>query len=398
MNFKDRVNLSNKLNKNDNSEFRRKILQHRFAIIYRAVLFTLLCVVVGSAVYVHMKNRVFESYEVTSTVHKDDLGGTTWTYLGENILTYSADGAGCMNKKGELLWNQTFQMQNPLVDNTGSTIAMGDYNGRTIYVMNTSGPVCQIDTKMPLRSFAVADNGIVAAVLDDSNVTWVYLFDTKGDTIAYVKTTMKQSGYPIDISISEDGVVLGISYLYVDNGKMKSTIAFYNFGPVGQNEVDNFVSSYDYSEQIMPFLKFYGTGKAVAVGDARMTLYEGEQKPMSVADVLISEKIQAVFTGKNNVALVYNDTSGEKKYRIDVYEKQGVLADSIYTNIQYKDIIFTGNEIIIYNERECLIHAIGGEDKYTAGFNTTVYNIIPTEHDHEYILITPTSIDTVQLL
>lgn len=398
MNFKDKLKLNAKKSSDGSSDFRRKILQHRFAVIYRTVIIIVAGGILAVAFYIQMKNRVYESYEVTSSVRKEDVSGTTWTYLGQNILTYSSDGASCMDKKGDLLWNQTFQMQNPIVDNTGITVAIGDYNGRNIYVMNTNGPVCKIDTKMPLRAFSVADNGIVAAVLDDSNITWIYLFDTKGETIAYVKSTMKQSGYPVDISISDDGIVLGVSYLYVDNGTMKSTVAFYNFGPVGQNEVDNFVSSYDYIDQVMAYIDFYGSGKAVAVGDSRMSMYEGNQKPVSKADILISDEIKGVYTGKNNVALVYNDTSGTAENKIVIYDEEGQIADTIFSDIQFKDILFIKDEIIIYNERECLIHVIGGADKYVGDFGTTVYNMIPTERDHEYILVTPTSIDTVRLL
>ena len=58
------------------------------------------------------------------------VDGSTYLALGSNILTYSKDGANCMDSKGVVLWNQTYEMQNPMVDINGSVVAIGDYNGR----------------------------------------------------------------------------------------------------------------------------------------------------------------------------------------------------------------------------------------------------------------------------
>ena len=41
-----------------------------------------------------------------------------------------------MDIKGNAVWNQTFEMQNPIVDVCQNVVAIGDYNGRVIYVMN----------------------------------------------------------------------------------------------------------------------------------------------------------------------------------------------------------------------------------------------------------------------
>lgn len=41
--------------------------------------------------------------------------GTQYLALGSNIVSYSADGISCMDQGGNMLWNQTFEMQQPLV-------------------------------------------------------------------------------------------------------------------------------------------------------------------------------------------------------------------------------------------------------------------------------------------
>lgn len=374
-----------------------KILKHRLVILYRTVLIIAVVAAAAAVVIVQAKNRVYESYEEISSVPRENISGSVTAALGEHILTYSNDGANCVNGEGEQLWNQTFEMQNPIVDICGDVAAMGDYNGRTIYVMDSQGTLGEIDTKMPIRNFVVSASGVVAAILDDTNITWIYLFDTSGNTLAYFKTTMKQSGYPISITISDNGSLVGVSYLYVDSGVMKSSVAFYNFGPVGQNEIDNFVSGYDYMDSVVPFVRFLDSETAVAVSDDRLVMYSGGQKPVSVADVLLDGEILGVYCGKDYVALVYNDVTGNAMYKVDVYKDDGKLADTLMLDFQFSDIIFSGDRVIVYNEQEMLVHMIGRMDKFAGNFHKSVQTLIPGKKAQEYIIVTADSVDTIEL-
>ena len=92
---------------------------------------------------------------------------------------------------------------------------------------DTAGNLGTIDTTMPIRDFCVASNGVVAAVLDDSTVTAIYLFTAlQEEQLAYFKTTMSKSGYPVAIAISDDGKQIAVSYLKAENGKVTSSVGF----------------------------------------------------------------------------------------------------------------------------------------------------------------------------
>lgn len=375
----------------------KKILRHRLTVFYRIVLALVLVAAVVFAIVVHMKNRVFESYQIISSVEKENLSLSNCRRLGEKALIYTNDGASCIDRKGQTLWDQPFEMQSPLISICNSVVALGDYNGSVIYVMNDEQTLGEIDTKMPIRDFAVSENGVVAAVLDDASVTWIYLFDSTGNTLAYFKTTMRQSGYPIRVTISDNGQLVGISYFYLDSGMIKSSVAFYNFGPVGQNEIDNFVSSYDYMDSVVPFVEFMNNEKAVAVADNRLVIYEGSQKPVSIADVLLEEEIETVYCGSNYVGLVYMDVTGSALYRVDIYDDKGVRMESVSVDMEFSEIIFHKNRMIIYSEQECLIHTINGVDNFKGSFEKSVLALIPTNASHEYIAVTSDSIDVIEL-
>lgn len=395
INIKDYIKRKEK---KEEDSFGKKILRHRLTILYRTILVIAVIAAAAVVVVVQMKNRVFSEFQTVSSVPRESITDAVTVALGDSILVYSSDGASCFDQKGEALWNQTFEMQSPMLATCQNVAAIGDYNGRSIYVMDTEKTLGEIDTKMPIRNFAVSVNGVVAAVLDDTaDTTWIYLFSATGDTLAYFKTTMKDSGYPIQVAISDNGYLVSVSYLYMDSGTMRSSVAFYNFGPVGQNEIDNFVSSYDYIDTVVPFIRFLNNEKAVAVADNRLVFYEGDQKPVSIADILLDGQIKGVYYGNGYVALVYNDVTGNALYKADIYDDMGKLADTVMLDIQFTDLLFHKDKLIAYNEQECMIHTIGGMNNFSGNFDKQVLTLIPTNATYEYIAVTSDSIDMIEL-
>lgn len=374
-----------------------RIIQHRFRIFFRIIIIIVAIAAVAVGTFLSIKNRTYTGYEIIESVErKEVLDAKSLEYNG-NLLSYSRDGVSCTNAKGVVLWNQTFEMQSPIMDMEGDKVAFGDYNGSVIYVMDANGPICQIDTMMPIRNFCVAENGTVAAVLDEGNVTWIYLYDVKGNTIAYFKTTMKKSGYPVSVAVSPNGMMVQVAYVYVESGFMRSSVAFYNFGQVGQNEIDNFVGGYDYTDTVVPYVRFLDDRTAFAVGDSRLMLYEGAQIPTSSWENLLTEEIQGVYYNENYIGLVYYNVSGESTYKMDIYGRDGKIADTIKFNIEYSDIQIHKNKVIIYDEMECLIHNIGGEDILSVPFDKGVQAVIATSAFNRYLFVTADSIDTVEL-
>lgn len=377
--------------------YREKIKSHKFTILYRSVLVLVLIGAVIAAFYIQWKNKIYTQAAEISSVEINITKDARLLPFAGYLLTYSKDGAGCMDIKGNAVWNQTFEMQNPIVDMCQNVVAIGDYNGRNIYVMNTGGVMGSITTNKPLRDFCVASNGVVAVVLDDTDTTWIYLYDSQGKELVYFRTSMKDSGYPVNVAISPSGELVCVSYLFVDSGQMKSSVAFYNFGDVGKNSTNNFVGGYDYLNAVVPFTRFLDNKSLFAVSDDRIMFYGGAQKPVSVLEKLNSESVQSVYYGSEYVGLVFNSAETDSRYRMDVYHKSGELRQSIYFDLEYSDIIFHEEQIIIYNEAECCIYNSNGAEKYSGRFAKATLLLIPQSAAYRYMIVTQDSIDTIEL-
>ena len=383
--------------KENQNDWKEKLVKHRAKIMTRVLIFVAVLIVATAFFYIRYLNKVYVTYDVLNSVDFSIATSARVIPFEDRLLIYGNDGAKCVTNKGEVVWNVTYEMQNPMVDINGNVVGIADYNGSTIYMMNTTGVLGDIGTGMPIRDFKVSAKELAIAVLDDSSITPIYIYDTEGEKKAFFSTNMRNSGYPVAVCISDSGYLVGISYLYVDSASYKTNIAFYNFGEVGQNQTDNLVSGYTYAGAVVPHMEFVNNSKAVAFADNRLMFYEGDEKPTSMGEVLIQDEIYGVYSGEDYVALVHNNTEGEERYRIDIYNDKGKCIDSVCFDEEYTDILFDDNRIIVYGATECLIHKVGGIDKFRGTFEGGVLAVIPTDVSTRFVLVSNNAIETIEL-
>ncbi|MBE5860336.1 MAG: hypothetical protein E7301_09480 [Butyrivibrio sp.] len=378
--------------------YTEKIRKHRIAVVVRTVIIMILTVLLVMAIYVSWRDKTYTEVQFSSAIRISDTSGAEAMNLDGYVLQYSKDGVSCLNAQGEALWNQTYQMQNPTVHTCKNVVAVGDYNGHNIYVANTSGILGEIDTNLPIRDFCVASQGVVAAVLDDQTVTWIYLFDAKGETLASFKTTMQDSGYPVDVSISPSGELVCVSYLKADNGRLKTSVAFFNFGAVGQNATDNYASGFDYPGTVVPYVQFMNDSKIFAAADDRIMFFSGSEVPTSQTEAMTGEEeIRSVFYNDSHVGVVFVNNTEEGAYRLQVYGNTGTLETTVYFDLEYVDILFNDDQITIYGEDEFLLCDMNGNVKFGGNFDNAVRVMIPTGIRSKFLLVTRNSIETMEL-
>ena len=370
----------------------------RKKLIFRSVSILTVIVILSVISYIAWKGKVYTQALVTSTVNTVDAADVSCISLDGYIFQYSHDGMNCINENGIAVWNQTFEMQSPMVETCGDVVAIADYNGRRIYIANKNSLLGTVETNLPIRSFSVSARGTVAAVLDDSSVTWIYLYDLDGSTIATVRTTMGDSGYPLDIALSPDSKLLGVSFLTVEASRSKTNIAFYNFGSVGQDYTDNLVSVYICDDNIVPDIKFFDNKYFYALGTDRIMFFSGDETPQMTDQIeLGTEEILAVHNSKDYVAVISAGGGQEGAYCTQIYDKEGKLCFKEYSDIEYGEIAFTKDLIALYDSKSWLVLGIDGEKKFESDFGYSVRSVVPTSVKGRYLLVASDKIETVEL-
>lgn len=378
-------------------DYQQKMRHYRLSHLYRIVLVAAALIALVVLIVLQYKNHIYTSYEVLSSVDATVVSGTTSMPLGNNILTYSNDGAHCTDARGNVLWNQTYEMQDLRIATCGDVVAIGDYNGREVYILNQEKRLGEITTTMPIRSIAVAQTGRVAVAVADTRITWIYIYDPGKTDYYEIQTTMNQSGYPVAFSLSPNGELLGLSCIYVDSGVIKSRVAFYNFGQVGENKSDFYVNGYTYPDTVIPTIRFMTNGTGYALGDDRLLFFSGSQIP-TVTDIhLFEEEIQSVYSNEDYVGVLFRNSSADAQHKLQIYRGSGEKVGDYLFNQDFDSLFFGKENFTIYNEQECLIHTFGGVDKYQGEFDKSVKVMIPQGNSYRYLILTNDSIDTIQL-
>lgn len=372
----------------------KKIRRHRLRSLLRVLLIAaVLSGIIWLAVSSY-KNQVFSGYVITEKGNYTVLENTSYLENGGNVVKYSKDGISNTGINGEAIWNLTYEMQSPIVRIADGFVAVGDYNGHIVYLVDNSGSTYEVDTKLPIRDFSVSSTGYVAAILEDAGNSWINVFSKEGTQIVEAKATMSKTGYPLALSLS--GEVMGVSYFYVDGSTMRSSVTFYNFGGVGENTTDHIVSSYDYAGAVVPMITFMNNEVAFAVADNRLMFFTGARKPVSNADILLNEEIQGVYYSDSHVGLLFYDQTGMNKHRLDIYDTTGTKVMSYAFDMNFKDILIRNNQIMIYNEAECVIVGLNGKEKYSGMFEGKVHYVVPTDSPRKFLVVINNGLATLE--
>lgn len=376
------------------SDIVKRIKKHKWNVMIRIVIVVAGITAITVLGMYQYKNQLFGAVKITEEMEYHLVKSASCLENKNKLITYSKDGIGCMDQNGKSIWNMTYEMQEPMVRSSVDYVAVGDYNGHIIYVIDEKGESIEIDTRLPIRDFSISAEGNVAVILDDTENSWINVFQKTGEQIVEAKATMSKTGYPMAVSIS--GEVMGVSYFYVDGESLRSSVTFYNFGGVGENTTDHIVSSYDYADTVIPVIGILNENSFFAVADNRLMFYEGDKKPVSNADILLQEEIQGVYYGDDMVGLVFYDQTGESKYRLDAYNAQGQKEFSYFIDMDFKDILVANQQLLIYNDSQCRVVSSTGKEKFSGTFPNKVYYVGKTDSLRKYVVVSENSIGMLE--
>ena len=179
---------------------------------------SILIILIFIAVYVYsrrLSNKVYTEYSVESSFNLMKMNSqlqVEYFPFVNGVIRYSADGISYFCD-GKEIWNKGFNISSPVIDVCGDYIVLAEKNSNEIYLFDKSGKQSNISSSYPIVSVEVSRQGVVAATLDDGDVNYIEMTDKEGTRIAGGQTVITGDGYPVDISIANDGTRLAVSYL-----------------------------------------------------------------------------------------------------------------------------------------------------------------------------------------
>lgn len=379
----------------DNYELR--LSRHKRNIVKKTVITVVAIAAAVTAVGFYIEKRSYHNYKVVQSSEQEDVVSTSYIEMDGDILRYSPDGVSLVSDKMSTLWSETYQMQNPVADVNGTRAVIADKDGTTLEIYDKSGKTGSVTTSYSIIKARVSKSGLVAAILDGGDDTWIDFYSTDGSLIAENQTKIDDPGYPLDIAVSEDGVVMMVTYQFVDGSDTTSYVAFYNFGDVGQNEDDRIVSGYKYEGVVVPQIQYLSNNRSIALKDNGFTIYQGSQIQKEVKTIETDKEIVSTFYDDDMVGLVFKNDSKDKQYIMEVYNTaDGKLKFKEDFNIPYTTIKLSGGNILMYNSSQMCVMNSRGVQKYLGSVDGTIKDFFKIGMNR-YLLVLDSGVDVIKL-
>ncbi len=214
-------------------ELDQQVRAYRRKMRLRTVIGIAVAVLFAVGIFLFINLQTYSSVRILDVYPAQDAGNSSYREFASGVLKYSRDGIALLDRRGDEVWNQSYQMQNPMVHVFGDSAVVADKDGNSMIVVDRDGLKGEIETTMPIEKAVVSSQGIVAAVLSGDGEPQIVCFDAAGNTLARIDTAMKGNGYPLDLSLSKDGELLLVSFMTVENGRTVTHICYYDFGEGG---------------------------------------------------------------------------------------------------------------------------------------------------------------------
>lgn len=378
-------------------EYKERLSRKRKRMLIRVGAAAAAVALVAVAGILTARNWQYGSYKVVSSSDQEDTQSTQYVGFSGHVLKYSGDEVALIDTGGETIWSDPQEMENPVADICGDSCVVYDKSGRTMAVYNSEGRQGFIETSLPIMKARTASQGVVAAILEDGETTWINFYDKDGSEIATGKTSVDSPGYPVDLDVSENGLLIGVAYLTVADNQVSSYVAFYNFGNTGQNQMDNMVSGYTYDDVVAPRIYYMDASRAAVLRDDGFVLYQGRQIPEETKTVQAEGEIVSTFFDERHLGLVYHTTEGEDPYRMVVYDAAGNEEFSQTFDFSYDNIQISQDQIIMYNSNEFAIYTMYGVCRYQGSLKEGSIQNIFRVAGNRYMVIMENGIQTIKL-
>lgn len=376
-------------------DYETRLARHKRMVMRRTIITSAAIVAVVFLVVLYMEKRSYRNYKMLQTSEQEDIVSTKYLEMDGRILRYSPDGVSLVTNKMETLWNETYSMQNPIADVRGSRAVIADRDGTTMEMFDKNGRTGAVSTSYAIVKVKISKSGLVSAILDNGDDTWINFYGSDGSLIAENQTRVDDPGFPLDVAVSDDGVIMMVTYQFVDGGDTTSYVAFYNFGDVGQNEDDRIVSGYTYEGVVIPQIQYLDSSRSLAMRDDGFTLYKGKQIPEEGKTVKTDKEIVSTFFDEDTIGLVFKNDSKDKLYTMEVYSAAGKLRFKKDFNIPYTTIRMSGGNILMYNSSQICVMNSRGVEKYAGTIDGTISDFFKIGWN-KYLLVLDTGVNVIK--
>lgn len=377
-------------------EKRAKINVAYLLKVFLGVVITIVALV-GVFIILKKNKAYYSDYEVIETIQRADGNTVVYASYGNNILKYSRDGASAINSEGNFIWSGSYEMTTPIVDVCKDYVVIGDQGNTQVKIYNQKGEVGSFSVLNPILQVEVASQGVVAILMEGEESSYYNLYSETGKLLTEVSMPLETSGFPIDMSLSSNGRILGASYLDVSTGVVEFNVDFRNFGDVGSNSHNGFAGAQIFSEVVIPKIEIINNKVCIYRNDG-VSVYElEEQLGDLIFEVTYEQEIESIFYTESYLGFILDNEEGESRYILELYDFSGDKLLSYNLNFDYTTVQMSGSDIMLYSTTECMIINRKGKVKFQYEFSKPIEYMFFTSSQYKYFLVDGANVEIIKL-
>ena len=391
------VPVSKDAEKESAASFLRGIMQDKMSrnLVLIAVAAALLLVLVF---WFYNRIHHFTQYRTVRTTQEEDIDGTQYAMLGKTLIKYSTDGLFASDTAGNIRWSLAYSMQTPISVQRGRRMAVAEQQGRQVVIIGENGAVGQFETRFPIRKLALSSGGVTAAVEEDGDVTWIRMYSQAGEELVAVKTTLEESGYPLDIDITSDAKRMMVSYLCEENGELSSRICFYDFSSSQDSEEDHLTAEQSYSRIVFPDVYYTDNNTPVAVGDCGCAVFGRGRRPEEKVWIEETREIVSAVYDSDYIGFIFRSGESDRKYDMEVRNYKGKTVMTAGFDFEYTGARMENGEILLYDSRNLYICRMSGKWKLSVTYDKPVVYFTALSGIRRYLVVTDECMDVIRLV
>lgn len=343
-----------------------------------------------------IKERRYGTYGAYEVVAEQKVTSDKIAYYNHDnrLSIVSINGAKALDGTGALKWEASFGLEDPTVVSCNEVSAIADIGGTSIYVISKEGIPHTINVNYPIVQVEVAQQGVVAVLMDDGQNDVIRMYDIDGKLRVDIGTKTKTEGFPVDIALSEDGKKLATLYVSFKGDEIVSKVTFYNADAVGKNFIENIVGQKVFENCLVYDIDFLGNNTVGIMTEKGFVLYDMKEIPEFVSEQTFEDTIIDLDMYDTGVCVV-TEKSGERT--MTFFDLKGEQSGVVRKLPEYDVLRADNDEAVLYSPRSVSIYRKNGTKKYSGEFDGTLDNVY-FGGDLRYFLVDSGTIRTIKLI
>ncbi|MBO4416342.1 MAG: hypothetical protein J5824_10245 [Lachnospiraceae bacterium] len=357
------------------------------------VMLLFVAAIVGVIVYANISsNNSYTSWEPVFSF--ENINEADFIRTHDGFIAFNRDGAAKYAAGGNIIWNISYQMEDPIAAECGDYAVFADRGSQTVHITDGTGSNHTFSVSEKIVQVCVADKGITAVRTNAGDSDRIYLYDINGNMLLDMKTEVKKSGFPITMALSDDGKKLVTSYFEVGQ-ENKGWLTFYNFDDVGQNYSDKMVGSFSFDENLIVDIRMLNDSRVAVFYADGCNLYKFREKPEFIKTITVDGGIEAVCDSGDGFAIARKEA--ENKNSITVYDVNGKAVTDVIGSMGFDTMRLENGELILISDDSYVIYRKNGDEKLRARFDDAIRLIYPGSSKNEYIIVGKNKTEIIRL-